>query len=114
MGAGEHLDQARLACAVVAEDAGHLAGVDVHRDLLQRHDIPVVLRDGVGLEEMRPAHRDLALVARERKAAFIRTAATRIPPRTVYVQFESQPDGLRPMLATPRIAAPKLAPTTDP
>ena len=36
--AGQHLDQRRLAGAVVAEQAMHLAGIDLDVDVLQRPD----------------------------------------------------------------------------
>ena len=52
--ARHHLDQRRLARAVVTEDAGDLARVDVHRDAAQRDDVPVVLGDLVGLQQRDP------------------------------------------------------------
>ena len=113
--AGEDLDETRLAGAVVAENAGDLAGVHVRRDVLERDDVAVVLADGVRLEQVwNRAQLDLARVARARKNAFVNTASTRIAPRNVYVQFESHPARMIPMLAMPRIAAPKLVPITDP
>ena len=61
--ARKDLDEARLSRAVVAEDARHLAGVDVRRDVVQRDDVPVVLADVVGLEQVRPSSsRSLALL----------------------------------------------------
>src|SRR5215472_12395769 len=51
--AREDLDQARLAGAVVAEDARDLVRVDVHAHVAERDDVAVVLRDRVGLEQMR-------------------------------------------------------------
>src|SRR5439155_17471088 len=80
MGPGEDLDEARLAGAVVAEDAGDLAPVHVRRDVLQRDDVPVVLRDRVGLEQVRAVLVHLALRIRARIAVFSNTAAKRIAP----------------------------------
>jgi hypothetical protein len=56
--AGEDLDEAGLACAVVTEDAGDLTSIHVYRDVVQRHDVAVVLGEVVGFEEVR--HRHLA------------------------------------------------------
>src|SRR5947208_1186813 len=56
--AGEDLDEARLAGAVVPEDARHLARVDMRRDVVQSDDVAVVLRDALDLEQVRRAVRD--------------------------------------------------------
>src|SRR5581483_5813603 len=77
--AREDLDQARLACAVVAEDARHLAGVDVHGDAPQGDDVAVVLRHVLGLEEMR--HR--TFWARARISVLRMTATNRMAPWNV-------------------------------
>ena len=87
MDPGEELDEARLPGAVVAEDARDLTRVDVHRDVLQRHDVPVVLGDVVCFEQVR--HRHLARCARLRMRVFSITAANRIPPWNVKVQLLS-------------------------
>jgi hypothetical protein len=51
MDAGEDLDQGRLAGAVVAEHAGHLAGVHLQGDVLQGVDAAEVLGDVAGLQQ---------------------------------------------------------------
>ena len=116
MRAGEDLDEARLARAVVAEDARDLAGVDVRRDVVERHDVAVVLAEAARFQQMvaRFAHLDLAPAARTRMAALSMTASTRIAPWNAYTQLLSHCERMIPMLAMPRIAAPKAAPTTEP
>src|SRR4051794_5316743 len=109
--AGEDLDEARLACAVVAEDARHLAPVDVGRDLLQRDDVAVVLGDLVGFEQMR-GH--VTLWARLRTTRLSSTAAKRIAPWNAYVQLLSHCASTIPSCTMPSIAAPKNVPITDP
>src|SRR5215472_10811602 len=78
--AGEDLDQARLAGAVVAEDARDLVRVDVHAHVAERDHVAVVLRDPVGLEQVRRggglAHRTFC--ARLRTTVLRMTAAKRI------------------------------------
>ena len=77
--AGEDLDQARLARPVVAQDAGHLARVDVQRDVAQRDDVAVVLREPFACEEVRVgAHRTVC--ARRRTSMLRITARKRIAP----------------------------------
>ena len=110
--AGEDLDEARLAGAVVAEQAGDLAAVHVRRDVLQRDDVAVVLRDRVGLEQVRHGH--LALFARSRMIVFNATAAKRIAPWKVKVQLLSHCASMIPSWTMPSIAAPKNVPITDP
>ena len=59
--AGYALDQRRLAGAVRAEQAVHLAGVDVEVDPVERAHARVLLGDAADLEERgRRAHRDTA------------------------------------------------------
>src|SRR5204863_7176160 len=53
MHARKDLDQARLPGAVVAEDARHLARVDVQRDIAERDDVAVELRDPLRCEQVR-------------------------------------------------------------
>src|SRR5207249_11392198 len=115
--AGENLDEARFAGAVVAEDARHLARVHVGRDLLQRDDVAVVLRDRLDLEQVRLAvlgHRHPAFCARLRTKRLSNTAANRIAPWKVKVQFESHCASTIPSCTIPSIAAPKNAPITEP
>src|SRR5439155_401768 len=50
--AGEDLDQRRLAGPVVAEDARHLARVDMEGDVLQRQDVAEVLGHVLELEQV--------------------------------------------------------------
>src|SRR5438309_8559875 len=107
----ENLDEARLAGAVVAEKAHHLPCVDVHRDVLQRHDVAVVLRQLVGLEQV---HRHLAFCARLRISVLSITAAKRIPPWKVKVQLLSHCASTIPSWTMPSIAAPKKVPITEP
>ena len=111
--AREDLDEARLAGAVVAEDARHLAGVHVRRDVVQRDDVSVELRDPVRLEQMR-AVVHLALCARWRTSRLSMTAANRIPPWNVYVQLLSHCARMIPSCTMPSIAAPKKVPITEP
>ena len=113
MGAGEDLDEARLAGAVVAEDARHFAGVHVRRDVVQRDDVSVELRDPVRLEQVR-AVVHLALCARWRTSRLSMTAANRIPPWNVYVQLLSHCARMIPSCTMPSIAAPKKVPITEP
>ena len=56
VGAGEHLDQRRLAGAVLAEQAVHLTGADVEVDAVQRPDAGERLDDAVHLQQ-RCGHR---------------------------------------------------------
>ena len=49
--AGEDLDQRRLAGAVVAEQADHLAGTDADRHVGERHHRAEELRDGAGFDD---------------------------------------------------------------
>ena len=114
--AREDLDEARLAGAVVAQHAGDSARVDVRRDVLERDDVAVVLRQVARLEQVRRGFADLDLArrARARMAALSRTASTRMTPWNAYTQLLSHCDTMIPMLAMPRIAAPKAAPTTEP
>ena len=110
--AGENLDEARLAGAVVAEDARHLARVHVHRDVAEGNDVAVVLRDPFGFEEVRRVH--LALCARLRMTVFSSTAANRIAPWNVKVQLLSHSAKMIPSCTIPSIAAPKKVPMTEP
>ncbi len=48
---GDDLDQRRLAGTVVAEDAGHLAGMHPQRDVLERGDVAVGLADVLQLDQ---------------------------------------------------------------
>ena len=116
MRAREDLDEARLAGAVVAQHARDGARVDVHRDVLERDDVAVVLRQVARLEQVRRgfAHPDLAPAARARMAALSMTASTRMAPWNAYTQLLSHCDTMIPMLAMPRMAAPKAVPTTEP
>src|ERR1700693_5833019 len=85
MHAREDLDERRLAGAVVAEQAHHLARVDAHRDVLQGDDVVELLRDVLHLDEWRTSvgliHRQ-ALNARSRTNRLISTAMSSIAPRT--------------------------------
>src|SRR5947199_4564910 len=108
----KQLDEARLPRAVVAEDARDFTGIDVHRAFLQRHDVAVVLRDVVGLEQMSRSH--LALCARVRMSVLSSTAANRIPPWNVKVQLLSHCASTIPSWTIPSIAAPKKVPITEP
>ncbi len=116
VGAREDLDEARLARAVVAEHAGDLARVDIGRDVPERDDVAVVLGEVARLEQVAAglAHLDLAPTARARMAALSMTASTRIAPWNAYTQLLSHCERMIPMLAMPRMAAPKDAPTTEP
>ena len=62
--AGEDLDQRRLAGAVVAEDAEHLAGVDVRGDVLEGDHVPEVLADVIDLQQVRRGTHSFAFAAR--------------------------------------------------
>src|SRR5438477_6846619 len=108
----EDLDQGRLPGAVVAEYARHLTGIHVRRDVLQRHDVAVVLGDVVCLEEVRHGH--LARCARLRMSVLSITAANRIAPWNVKVQLLSHCESTIPSCTIPSIAAPKNVPMTDP
>ena len=109
---GEDLDQARLPGTVVAEDAGHLAGVHVHRDVAQRDHVAVVLGDAVHLDQVRGLHRIFS--ARARTNVFRSTAAKRIAPWNVYVQLLSHCASMIPSWTMPSMAAPKKVPITEP
>src|SRR5205814_9718022 len=98
--------------AVVSEDARDLAGVHVHRDVLERDDVSVVLGDVVRLEQV--CHRHLAFWARLRINVLSRTAAKRIPPWNVKVQLLSHWASTIPSCTIPSIAAPKNVPMTEP
>src|SRR2546423_12056503 len=111
MAAREDLDEAGLAGAVVAQDAGHLAGVDVRGDVVQCDDVAVVLREVVGLEQV---HGHLAFCARLRTNRFRTTAAKRMPPWNVYVQLLSHCASMMPSCTIPSMAAPKKVPITEP
>ena len=50
-GAGDDLDEGRLARAVLADQRVHLAGAQVERDALQRADAGERLRDAGGLKK---------------------------------------------------------------
>src|SRR6266571_7437897 len=103
--ARQELDEARLAGAVVSEDARHLARIDVHRDVLQRDDVSVVLGDPLGFEQVRRLrHRHLTLCARLRTTRLRRTAAKRMPPWKVYVQLLSHCASTIPSCTMPSIA----------
>jgi hypothetical protein len=88
---GEDLDEAGFARAVVAEDAGDLAGVHLHGDVLERDDTAEVLAHVARLEQGRllgdgdsavVAHRR-ALSARRRMYVLTTTARNSIAPRNV-------------------------------
>src|ERR1700738_2719018 len=98
MNTGQDLDQAGLAGPVVSEDARHLAGANLHRDVLQRDDAAEVLADMPHLEQGRAVcgvghlgTQRLALAARRLTSVFTPTARKRITPRNVKYQLESQP-----------------------
>src|SRR4029077_8742401 len=86
MRAREDLDEARLAGPVVAQHARDGARVNVHRDVLERDHVAVVLRQVARLEQVRRgvAHPDLAPAARARMAALSMTASTRMAPWNAY------------------------------
>jgi hypothetical protein len=53
MDPGQRLDQGRFAGAVVAEQAQDLAGVHIHRDVLERDDAAEVFADLARLDQRR-------------------------------------------------------------
>src|SRR5439155_2314269 len=110
----QDLDQAGLPRSVVAEDARHLAGIDVHRDAAQRHDVPVVLRDLVGLEQVAGCLGHRTFCARARISVFRITATKRIAPWNVNFQLLSHWASMMPSCTIPSIAAPKPVPITEP
>src|ERR1700737_1301790 len=124
MNPGEDLDQRRLPGAVVAEDAGHLAGSHLHADVVQGDDVAEVLADVTDLEQGRPAvgrscataylAHLLALAARRRTSVLTPTARKRITPRNVEYKFGSKLAKMIPICAKPMMRAPIDAPIADP
>src|SRR5262249_55086939 len=105
--ARQDLDQRRLPCAVVAEDAGHLAGIHVQRDVVERGDVAEVLRDVLELEQV---GRHRAFSAPRRTAVWNLRAGRGPPPGKKWPMWEPQPGWRTPFGAMPIITAPTAAP----
>ena len=59
VGAGQDLDQRRLAGAIVAEQADHLAGIEIDRGVVDRLDAAEGDRDVLHLDQRRAGAFDL-------------------------------------------------------
>ena len=125
--AGQHLDQRRLAGAVVAEEAVDLPGADLERDVLDGDDRAEVLRDVARLEQrggVRGGRSGCGLhllllaqrrPAKRRRIQLLRTTATsRSVPSATRYQSALMFANTIPIWAIPRASAPIAAPATDP
>ena len=111
MGAGENLDQGRLAGAVVAKDAGHLPRVHIRGDVGQRDDISVAFGDVLHLQEW---GRHSASSAFFLTKLLTRTASNRMTPTKRNLQSEFHPANGIPWNDMAMISAPSAPPAADP
>ena len=108
-GAGQDLDQSRLAGAVLADERVHLSLGDRHVDLLQRPHAGVALRQRLQRDERGLGH---ALVTLRRNSPDSATAPIRNRPLIAVCQAGPTPTRISPFASTPRMSTPTRVPGT--
>src|SRR6185312_3672280 len=130
MHARKRLDQRRLAGAVVAQQAVHFAGLDDQRNARQGDDGAKMLAQVVDLDQraapalrpglvprgngLRRSGHPRSPVTRRRIELLNRTAINSMAPRNTWNQSLGAPVKRMPIWTTPKISAPRHAPTTEP
>src|SRR5215207_1881895 len=122
-GAGEALDQRRLAGAVVADYGEDLARHQVEVRPCQRGHVPVALHQAAGLENRRHAGLPIRRFSGGGSGHYvftfrihwsIATAAMIMTPTAKSCQRTSTPLSVKPFRSTPTIIAPNSVPMTRP
>src|SRR5690349_23241613 len=109
-GAGQRLDQRRLAGAVVANHRQDLAWVEVEIRMVERGDAAEPLHEAAALQD-----RSWACHAETLRSHWSIATATMIrKPTANSCHSTSTPDSARPLRNTPTMSAPISVPTMEP
>src|SRR5262245_24338160 len=110
-GAGERLDEAGLARAVVADDRQDLAGIEVEVGAVERRDPAVSLDQAARLQDGLALRAHVAILRSHWSMA---TATMLRKPTAKSCHSTSTPERARPLRKTPTISAPSSVPKIEP
>ena len=91
-----------------------LSGTNLHRDILEGHDVPEVLRHAPGFHQWCGVGHQRASDARLRMKLLNITAMSSITPTKTWNQSVLTPVKKIPCCTMPKMSAPKSAPITEP